>query len=337
MHKKRVFVRFLLVFVVVAAAAGGVWWFFLRSEEKPTQLTLYGNIEIRQVAAAFWASERVTQMLAEEGDTVTRGQLLGMVDKYRLRAAANRTAAQVRSQEQVLQRLETGSRPQEIHKARADLAAAEAQAEDAQITYQRMQSAVQAQAVSEQAADNAQAQNEVAQATLKSARQSLSLAVEGPRQEDIESASATLAAYRADLAIAQQNLADANLYSPADAIIQDRLLEPGDMASPQVPAYLLALTDPVWVRVFVSETDLGKIKPGMPGVVRTDSFPDKRYPAWVGYISPTAEFTPKTVETPDLRTSLVYQVRVYVKNAQNELRLGMPVTVTVDLDNKADE
>ena len=115
-------------------------------------------------------------------------------------------------------------------------------------------------------------------------------------------------------------------------MIQNRILEPGDMASPQRPVYSLALTDPIWVRTYVGETDLGKLRPGMSAQVSTDSYPGKTYRAWIGYISPTAEFTPKAVETTRVRTDLVYQVRVYVCNPQDELRLGMPATVTIALN-----
>jgi HlyD family secretion protein len=124
---------------------------------------------------------------------------------------------------------------------------------------------------------------------------------------------------------------DGHLYAPSDGIIQDRILEPGDMANSQSPIYTLALVNPVWARVYVSEQDLGKIHQGMRAQIYSDSYPDKSYSGWVGYISPTAEFTPKAVETVELRTSLVYQVRVFACNAQNELRLGMPITVSIDL------
>ena len=328
--KKRKIVVILVV-LAVAAAGVGVWHFLVREEAETTSLVLYGNVDIRQVDVAFNASERVASVLAEEGDAVAKGQLLGTVETERLGAAVNRSDAQVRAQRQVVARLETGSRPQEIQKAHADVAAAQAHAKDAQATLQRFQSAVQSQAISREALDNAHMQKDVAQADLKAAKEALSLALEGSRQEDIAAAQATLEAYTAELAIARKNLADANLISPEAGVIQNRILEPGDMASPQVPAYILALTDPIWVRVYVSETDLGKIRPGMAATVRTDTFPDKVYDGWVGFISPTSEFTPKSVETEALRTSLVYQVRVYVKNPQNELRLGMPVTVTIDL------
>ncbi len=103
------------------------------------------------------------------------------------------------------------------------------------------------------------------------------------------------------------------------------------MASPQRPVYTLALTDPIWVRAYVQGPDLGKLKPGMAAEASTDSYPGKHYRAWIGYISPTAEFTPKSVETTEVRSNLVYQVRIFVCNPQDELRLGMPATVTIPL------
>jgi HlyD family secretion protein len=103
------------------------------------------------------------------------------------------------------------------------------------------------------------------------------------------------------------------------------------MATPATPVYTLALLDPVWIRTYVPEPILGKVAPGMRAEVRTDSYPDKVYSGWVGFISPSAEFTPKTVQTPELRTRLVYQMRVYTCDPNNELRLGMPATVTIPL------
>jgi HlyD family secretion protein len=160
----------------------------------------------------------------------------------------------------------------------------------------------------------------------------LKLALAGPRKEDIAAAGSKLKALKAELALAGQKLADASLIAPSDGIIQNRILETGDMASPQKAVFTLALIDPVWIRAYVPETNLGKLFPGMAVQVVTDSFPDKTYPAWIGYISPVAEFTPKTVETSELRTRLVYQVRAYVCNPRNELRLGMPATVIIPLN-----
>ena len=134
--------------------------------------------------------------------------------------------------------------------------------------------------------------------------------------------------------MAKQNLAYATLISPTDGVVQNRILEPGEMASPQRAVLSIAITDPKWVRVYAEEPDLGKINQGMAAEVTTDSFPGKKYEGWVGFISPVASFTPKTVETTELRSSLVYEVRVFVKDPADELRLGMPATVDIRLKSQ---
>ncbi len=122
-------------------------------------------------------------------------------------------------------------------------------------------------------------------------------------------------------------MADAELVAPTDAVVRTRLMEPGEMASPQKPVFSLAVIDPKWVRAYVSEADLGKVHPGMTASVGVDSFPGRRFDGWVGFVSPIAEFTPKAVQTQELRPSLVYEVRVFVKDPSDDLRLGMPATV----------
>ena len=107
------------------------------------------------------------------------------------------------------------------------------------------------------------------------------------------------------------------------------------MASPQTPVFSLAITDPKWVRAYVDEPDLGKVHPGMAATVTVDSFPDRRFDGWVGFISPMAEFTPKDVQTEELRSSLVYEIRVFVKDPSDQLRLGMPATVHLALNQAA--
>ena len=153
------------------------------------------------------------------------------------------------------------------------------------------------------------------------------LSIDGPASEDIARADAMLEAANAELAVLEQQLVDAELRAPIAAIVRSRLLEPGDMASPQRPAYNLAITQPKWVRAYISEVDLGRVLPGQSASVSTDSHPDQSLQGTVGYISSVAEFTPKTVQTADLRTSLVYEIRVRVEDSDNRLRLGMPATV----------
>ena len=323
------------IVVVALATAAIIWWVRHNHSGPVTQLVLYGNADIRQVELAFNAAERIAEMRVREGERVRKGQLLATLDTRSLSQNVAQRAAQAAAQEQALARLEAGSRPEEIRKARAEVDAARVAADNAERTYVRFKALVAQHFVAEQQATDARAAADGAQARLKAAQETLRLAVLGPRKEDIAAARATLDADRAALAIARKQLADAALYAPADGIIQDRILEPGDMASPQQPAYTLALTDPLWVRAYVPGPDLGKLRPGMRAVVTTDSYPDARYRGWIGFISPTAEFTPKAVETTEVRTSLVYQVRVFVCNPQDQLRLGMPATVTIPLDQPA--
>src|SRR5581483_5299059 len=106
-------------------------------------------------------------------------------------------------------------------------------------------------------------------------------------------------------------------------------MEPGEMASPQRAVLSLAITDPKWVRVYVPEPDLGRVRPGLSAGVNVDAFPHRVFSGWIGFISPVAEFTPKEVQTEALRPSLVYEVRVFVHDTADVLRLGMPATVTV--------
>ncbi len=326
--------RGALVFVLIGALAGaGIWlWRFNHGKSRDNTLVLYGNVDIRQVELAFNDSQRIATMLVREGDRVKKGQLLAILETERLEYAVARFEGQVESQKQVVARLLAGSRPEEIRKARADTDAAIAQAANAALLAQRRGPLAAQNAVSKEEAEIAKYNAQATEAQLKSARETLQLAVIGPRVEDIASAKASFKALEADLALAKKELADAYLYAPSDGIIQDRILEPGDMVTPQKPVYTIALIDPLWVRAYVSEQDVGKLRPGMLAEVTTDSFPGKHYRAWVGFLSPTAQFTPKTVETTEIRTSLVYQVRVYVCNPEDELRLGMPATVHIRLD-----
>jgi HlyD family secretion protein len=325
--------RIIPVALLALALAGLGWWLTHRPSGHH-ELILYGNVDLREVDLAFNDSQRIAQVLVQEGDRVHRGQVLARLDVSRLTPQLQQAEAQVRAQSAVLQRLHHGSRPQEIAQARANVALAQADARQARDNYRRVRAVFQSsrgRAVSQQDLDNSQAQWDVARAKVAVSRQALELAVIGPRAEDIAQAQALLDAERANAALLEQELADATLRAPLDATVRSRLAEPGDMASPQKAAFTLAITDPKWVRAYVSESDLGWVHPGMRASVQVDSFPQRRFAGWVGFVSPVAEFTPKTVETPDLRSSLVYEVRVFVQDPGDELRLGMPATVDLPL------
>lgn len=327
---KRV-VGFVLVVVLAAAAGAGgyAWWRQHDEADGDAPLTLYGNVDIRDAQLAFNGEEHIRDVLVEEGDTVHAGQALARLRTDRLEAEIARTKAEIQAQADVVRRLRNGSRPQEIDKAQANVEAAEAQVENVQQRVDRLRDTSQRGASSAQDLDDALAELRVAQAERNVRQQELALVQEGPREEEIAEAQARLEALRAGLELLNDRLADATLTAPADGVIQSRILEPGEFATPTRPVLTLALTDPKWVRAYVAEPELGRVAEGQRAEVRADSLGGRTVRGWIGFISPTAEFTPKSVQTEDLRTRLVYEVRVYVNDPENELRLGQPVTVTV--------
>ena len=300
-----------------------------RSGDRSAPLTLYGNVDIREVQLAFQDAGRIRALPVDEGARVAAGQVVAELDPTRYQLELQRLNGEVAAQTQVLARLRQGSRPQEVARARAAMASARASLADAATQLARKQQLRTVNRISVQEVDTARTRVETLQANLKAAEEEVSLVVEGPRQEDIAAAEASLAALAAARDLAAQRLEDTRLLAPAAGVIRTRILEPGAMAAPGAPVFTLALTDPLWVRAYISEPDLGLVHEGMRAEVRTDTLPDKTYQGWVGFISSTAEFTPKTVETTELRTKLVYRARIFVCDPQEELRLGMPVTVTL--------
>lgn len=329
--KKPLIALGLLVVLVLGAWA----WMHQRDKGHDGALVLYGNVDIRQVALAFDGSGRVADMKVDEGDAVKAGQVLATLDTQTLALQAEQAQAQIGVQQQNLLRLKNGSRPEELAQARSSLSAAQAEAARAQKDLARLQGIADntgGRGVSAQDLDRAQAAAQVADAQAAQKRDALRLAEIGPRKEDIAATEAQLKASEAQLALLQHQVSQGRLISPSDAVVRSRLLEPGDMATPQKAVYALAITEPKWVRVYVSEPDLGKVKPGQTARVTTDSAPGQPIAGKVGYISSVAEFTPKSVQTEELRTSLVYEVRVIVQDKDNALRLGQPATVVLGGD-----
>lgn len=316
--------------LVVASGCLIAGFYLSRDTPSPTHLTLFGNIDIRQVELSFREPERIAQILVKEGEQVKAGQLLATQILTGYQYQVELAGARLEAQQQQLDKLLHGSRPQEIGIARNDVKAAEASVILAKKELQRLKTLAIKKLASLQSVDKAKAAYDSATENLQALKKQYALTSIGPRAEDIQIARAQLKAEQASLQLAQKSLQDAHLLAPSDAVVQNRILEPGDMANAQTPVLTLALQDPLWARTYVEERDLGKLRHGMPALVSSDSFPAKQYKGWIGYISPTAEFTPKAVETTELRTSLVYQLRVYVCNPQDQLRLGMPVTVNID-------
>lgn len=323
--------RIVIVLVLLLGIGGGYWYMSdSHSHQDNGKIKLYGNVDIRQVNLAFQVSGQIEKIGVQEGSSVKAGQQLACVDKTRYQAQLDLAQGQMNALQAQLDKMLAGNRPEDIDQAKNRYLASKAEAEQAAKTYRRLKTLLPKKLASQDDVDLAQAKANAASHTEAAAKNAWVVAKLGARKEDIAQVKAQIAQAQAQVTLAQKNLTDAELISPVNGIIRDRVLEPGDIAQPQQTVMTLALQNPKWVRAYVSEKQLGKVKLGLPATITTDSYPNKTYKGWVGYLSPVAEFTPKTVQTEDLRTQLVYQVRIYTCDTSGELRLGMPATVQIN-------
>lgn len=281
--------RILFIIIILVLLGFLIWEGFRYFEKRNNKnvLTLYGNVDVRQVDLGFRLAGLVTELMFEEGDFVKQGELVATLNRTPYTSQKNQSEANVKTARVKFENAE------KILKRRFEL-----------------------------------------------------IGIGGVSQEDIDDAQATRDADWADLqaaeaafAVAQENLSYTEIYAPTDGIILTRIREPGTVVNPADPVYTLSVSSPIWIRAFVSEPDLGKITYGMAAQVTTDTKGAPVYCGRVGFISPVAEFTPKTVQSTQLRTDLVYRLRIYIDNPDPFLKQGMPVTVTFDLtqQNKREE
>ena len=309
------------------SGGGFGWWWFNRGGDGNGPLVLYGNIDLRQVDLAFNESGRIADVLVDEGAKVKKGAVLARLDTSLITPQVAQAEANVAAQQAAVDKLHNGNRPEDIAQAQANVDAAKANAHNAALTYQRLTTLKDSSpSVTQSQVDSAKAAKDSADAQLEVATQALILAKAGPRKEDIAAAEAQLKGAEAQLALLRQQLKDATLTAPSNGIVRSRLLEPGEMASAAKPVFSIAIVSPKWVRAYVPEPDLPKVAPGEDASVTVDGVANA-FTGHVGFISPVAEFTPHAIETSQLRTSLVYEVRVLVDDPNDVLRLGMPATV----------
>lgn len=325
-HKRTV----LLGVLVVGVAAGALrLWNPGSASSDSSRLVLYGNVDIRQVELAFRVPGRLEAVTFEEGDRVEPGAVVAHLDQGPFIDDVRHAQAEVAVREAEYEKYKTGARPEEIEQARARVREQLADVRNARIQFRRQSELAGTGATSERAFDDARAAKDGAEARLRLAREALELQEQGFRAEDVAAASAALQVANANLARAETRLSDTEIIAPTAGVILTRIREPGAIVQAGSPVYTLTIQDPVWVRTYVGAMDLGQVRPGMRAEIRTDSFPDAVYDGQVGFISPEAEFTPRTVETPELRTDLVYRLRIIVRDPNDTLRQGMPVTVTL--------
>lgn len=291
-------------------------------------ILLAGTLEARETDLAFQIPGRIAALTVDEGDAVTAGQVVARLDPSDYQLAAARASAEAEAAGAALAVLEAGSRPQEIKVAEAAVAQAEAQLTFARAETQRSAKLVPRQLASQDQLDRARLQEDVAETALVQAKQQLALAKEGPRKEEVARARATYQALQQAAAAAQRQLSYVQLVTPVAGTVTVRLAEPGEVVIPGQAVLRVASLQHPWVRAYVNEVDLPRIRLGQATQVKVDGS-DKIFAGRIRFISSEAEFTPKTVETRALRVDLMYRIKVEVDNPDGLLKIGMPADVVI--------
>ena len=320
--------RVVIVIAALLVLAGAGWLVYRQfTGTRPDKLIIYGNVDIRQVNLGFRVSGRLKEMKSEEGDVVQAGDVIAVLDDGPYQDQVHLAEAQVAQAQAGYTKMVNGFRLEEIEQAGAQLAQAKANYDNALRTFEREDKLRQTHVISQSDYDAATSSRDSLKAMVQSAQANLNLELAGNRQEDIDNAKAQLDNAQANLDNAKRNLTDCQLRASVDGVVITRAVEPGTIVATSTIVYSICERSPVWIRTYVDEGDLGRIYPGMKALVYNDTYPNHPYTAQVGFISPVAEFTPKNVETRELRADLVYRLRVILEKPDRYVRQGMPVTV----------
>ena len=311
--------------IALLLLAGGtyLWW---QQQQAAAELVLSGNVDIREVNLSFRVGGRLQQLQVDEGAQIKAGQVLGRLDDVPQRNAVADAAAALAALQARQSLMHQGYRAEDVAQARAALDARQAVLTDARAAWQRQQELAGSGAAAVKALDAARSAHDQAQAQYQAAQQQYQALSKGYRPQEVAEVDANVQRAQAQLAAARLQLADTVLSAPANGIILTRAVEPGSMLAAGSTVLTLSLSQPVWVRAYVAEPQLGQAQPGRKVWIYRDGR-SQPYAAVVGFVSPTAEFTPKNVETTDLRTAQVYRLRLIVSQPDAALRQGMPVTV----------
>ena len=313
------------------------------------------NIKTGQVAARLETADLAADVAVRRGEVqaaqAVLAELLAGSRPEEIKAAEG--AAQ--QAEARLKELEAGSRVQELAAAEASFARAQAEAERARADHERYAGLFKKSIISAQQYDAARTAYETAKAhqeevgeqlklvregprkeqieqgraALVQARERYILAQKGPRRETIDQARARLEQAQSALALGETRLGYATLYSPLSGVVLSKNIEPGEYVAPGTPVVTVGDLVNVWLRAYINETELGRVKLGQRARVKTDTYPGKWYAGRVSFISSQAEFTPRSVQTEKERVKLVYRVKIDIENPNMELKPGMPADAEI--------
>ena len=325
--KKRLLVGALLILILVAAVVA-----YLRhapSGGADGAVRISGNVELTEVQVSFKVPGRVLSRLVDEGAFVRRGEIVARLEDAELSDALELAQADAGAAAATLAELEAGSRREEVAQGEALLARAEAEADRLSTDYQREQALYAKEVIPKRELDAARAASDAARASVRERREALQLLRKGARRERVDEARARLKGAQARVSTAKERLGYATLVAPLSGVVLSKSVEPGEQVAAGTPVVTLGDTGQCWLKGYIPETELGRVKLGQGARVTTDSHPGKVYQGKVSFISSEAEFTPKNVQTEKERVKLVYRIKISLANPGMELKPGMPADAEI--------
>jgi HlyD family secretion protein len=319
-------VKRIFLGVLVAAVIAGLLYTFLTREKGKNNpyLKVSGNIETTEVNVGFKISGRIVELGVEEGDWTEKGKVIARLDEEDLRHRLEQARASLKAAQVRLDKLLAGSRPEEIREAQAGLEQTQFDLENKKKIYERMKALFERGVIPKETLDNAETGFKMAEAATERARENYQLVKIGPRREDIEDARAQVEQARANLKLIETQLGYTVLTSPLSGVVLVKSSEVGEVVNPGTSVLTIGDIENVWLRAYVPETELGRIKWGQEVIVTTDLQPRKEYKGRISFISSQAEFTPKQIQTEKERVTLVYRIKIDLPNRDRELKPGMP-------------
>jgi HlyD family secretion protein len=317
--------RYILIFLIAAGAAGLLFYLLTREKDEGNPyIKVSGNIEATEVDVGFKISGRIVSRSVDEGDWIEKGKVLATLDDEDLRQRLEVARAALKSAQARLEKLLAGSRPEEIREAAAALEQAQFDFENKKVNYERMKPLFERGVIPKETLDNTEAAFNIAKAAVQRANENYQLVKIGPRKEDIEDARAQVEQAKANVKLIETQLSYTVLYSPLSGVVLVKSSEIGEVVNPGTSILTLADIENVWLKAYIPETDLGRVKWGQEVTVTTDLKPQKVYKGKISFISSQAEFTPKQIQTEKERVTLVYRIKVDILNTDRELKPGMP-------------
>lgn len=321
------------ILALLLAIAAGASWLLLREEAPDTAILAAGTVEAREADLGFRTTGRIELISVDEGDRISEGQLLAVLDQQELTAALAAARARAEAAGATLEELTEGFRSEEIEQARAALRAAERRRLDASRDLERAKNLYEDGAISEQALDDRETVATVAESEMQGASERLRLLESGTRSERISAQRASLSASEAEAERVEALLEYAQITAPNAGMITIRHREPGEIVSAGAAVLTLMNPDDRWVRIYVRADRVGRLSIGQTAMITADAYPERTYTGRVVFIASEAEFTPRDVQTTEERVKLVYRVKVQIEGDSSfDLKPGLAADVRLETD-----